>query len=88
MKTRIGIFKECKIAYSIINKLDSMYLSQSTALVMIKRSGLEKVKLINYDSIEEFFVSFEKACNELKSAGYMLEEKQKSSYLLKTLPAS
>lgn len=85
---QLEFIKDCKSALEMMTKLDSMYTTQSTALIMIKRNALEEMKLKNYDSIEEFFIAFEKATNELIAAGYELKEKEKLTYLIKALPAT
>ena len=38
------------------------------------------------DTVKEFFIYFEKAVNEFKSAGGNIDESEKMRYLLKTLP--
>ena len=69
-------------------ELEKMYLTKSTALQIIKRNKLEQVKLRNYSTIEEFFVEFEKACNELKTTGGSFIEEEKMRYMIKGLPQS
>ena len=44
------------------------------------------LKLKDYDTVEEFFIHYEKAVNKLKSAGGNIDESEKMRYLLKTLP--
>ena len=69
----------------MMQKLEKMYSSKSTALQIVKRNKLKQVKLRNYGTIEEFFVEFEKACNELKTAGGSLIEEEKMRYMIEAL---
>ena len=75
-------------AYDIIKKFDEMYLKQSTALQIICRNRLEKIRLKDYDEIDTFFSEFEKLVNDLKSAGANVSEREKLNYMLNTLPES
>ena len=79
---------EEETAYKIMKKLDSMYLKESTALQIVCRNRLEKMKLRNYSNSESFFSEFEKTVNELKSAGAKMSEKEKLNYMLNALPES
>lgn len=47
---------------------------------------LSELKLTNFKSVEEYFLQFEKICNQCKAAGGKLEEKEKIVYLTKALP--
>ena len=53
---------ECdlKSAYEIIKKFDEMYLKESTALQIVCRNRLEKMRLSNYSDSALFFGEFEK----------------------------
>lgn len=73
-------------AYDIIKKFDEMYLKQSTALQIICRNRVEKIRLKDYDDIDTFFSEFEKLINELKYAGAKVSEREKLKYILNTLP--
>ncbi|CAD7093112.1 unnamed protein product [Hermetia illucens] len=75
-------------AFEIIKKFDSLYLKESTALQIVCRNKLEKLKFKNYCNCATFFDDFEKYINELKSAGASVTEKEKLSYVLNTLPES
>lgn len=79
---------ECKTAYEMLDKLDKMYLTQSTAMQIICRGKIEEIKLNNYTTIEDFFVDFEKTINEFKAAGGKINEPEKLRYLLRALPPS
>ena len=63
-----------------------MYLKESTALHIVCRNKLEKLKLVKYSDTTTFFSEFEKSVNELKSAGTKISEKQILNYMLNTLP--
>ena len=63
---QLEYLSDCKTTLEMMQKLEKMYLTKSTALQIIKRNKLEQVKLRNYGTIEEFLVEFAKACNELK----------------------
>lgn len=85
---QLEYISECTTAYDMIKKFDKMYLTQSTAMQIICRSKIEEIKLSNYNTIEEFFVDFEKTTNEFKAAGGNISEPEKMRYLLRALPAS
>jgi hypothetical protein len=75
-------------AYEIIKKLDELYSKESTALQIVCRNKLERLKLNDYDDTAIFFGDFEKAVNDLKTAGAKITEKEKMNYMLRTLPES
>lgn len=75
-------------AYEIIKKFDSIYLKESTALQIVCRNRLEKLRLKDYSDSATFFSDFEKSVNELKNAGASVSEKEKLNYMLNTLPES
>lgn len=79
---------EEETAFGIMNKMDSLYLKESTALQIVCRNRLEKMKLNNYSDSELFFSELEKTVNELKGAGAKICEKEKLNYMLNTLPDS
>jgi len=79
---------ECKTAVEMITKFDKMYSTQSTALQIICRTKIEEIKLKNYNTVEEFFVEFEKSINDFKAAGGKLDEAEKMRYILRALPSS
>lgn len=79
---------EEETAYKIIKKLDDMYLKESTALQIVCRNRLEKMRLNKYSDSASFFSDFEKSVNELKGAGAKISEKEKLNYMLNTLPES
>lgn len=64
-------------AFGIIKKLDSIYLKESTALQIVCRNRLEKIRLNNFSDTATFFSEFEKSIYELKSAGAKISEKEK-----------
>ena len=55
-----------------------MYLKESTALQIVCRNRLEKLRLRNYSGSEAFFGDFEKAVNELKGARVLKFVKRKN----------
>ena len=75
-------------AYGIMRKLDCLYLKESTALQIVCRNRLEKMRLNKYSETASFFNDFEKSVNELKAAGAQISEKEKLNYMLNTLPES
>lgn len=75
-------------AYGIMKKFDELYSKESTALQIVYRNKLEKMKLNKYSDSTSFFSDFEKSVNELKSAGAKVNEKEKLNYMLNTLPDS
>lgn len=85
---QLEYISECKTTFEMMTKLEKMYSTKSTALQIINRGKLEQVKLKNYNTVEEFFVEFETACNQLKAAGGSLSEEEKMNYIIKALPQS
>ena len=63
-----------------------MYLKESTALQIVCRRRLEKIRLENYSDSASFFSDFERLINELKRAGGQVSEREKLNYMLNTLP--
>ena len=85
---QLEFVSEEETAYKIMKKLDSIYLKKSTALQIVCRNRLEKLRLRNYSDSKAFFSNFEKAVNELKGAGAKITEKEKFNYMLNTLQES
>lgn len=61
---QLEFVQEEETAYGIVKKLDSMYLRESTALQIVCRNRLEKMRLNNYSDSASFFSEFEKSVNE------------------------
>ena len=57
---QLEFVSEEETAYKIIKKLDGMYLKELTALQIVCRKRLEKLRLRNYSDSEAFFSDFEK----------------------------
>ncbi|XP_045483122.1 uncharacterized protein LOC123688582 [Harmonia axyridis] len=70
---------------SDVHLSDGFYLH---SMQIICRGKIEEIKLSNYNTIEEFFVDFEKTTNDFKAAGGRMDEPQKMRYLLSALPPS
>lgn len=85
---QLEFVSEEETAYKIIKKLDDMYLKESTALQIVCRNRLKKMRLNNYGDSASFFNEFERTVNELKGAGAKISEKKKLDYMLNTLPES
>ena len=83
---QIEFIKDCRTAYDMMNRLESLYNTKSTSLQIINRNKIEQIKLKHYYIVEEFFADFEEAVNKFKAAGGEIEEKEKRNYLLKALP--
>ena len=73
---QLEFVSEEETAYKIIKRLDCMYLKESTALQIVCRNRLEKLRLRNYSDSEAFFSDFEKAVNDLKGAGAKISDKE------------
>lgn len=71
-----------------MKKCDELYSKESTALQIVCRNKLEKLRLKDYSDSAKFFSDFEKAVNELKAACAKVTEKEKLNYILRTLPES
>lgn len=85
---QLEFVSECQTAYEMIKKFDKMYLTQSTAMQIICRGKIEEIRLNNYNTVEDFFVDFEKTINDFKLAGGKLDESEKLRYMLRALPPS
>ena len=75
-------------ALKIMKKFDEMYMKESTTLQICIKRRLHMMRLEDYEESNSFFTEFEKAINELKSAGANVSEREKFGYMLKTLPES
>ena len=73
-------------AKNILDKFDSMYNKTSTSLQIVIRNKLDSLKLKDFENSVSLFNEFEKLINELKQAGASIDEKEKLSYMFKTLP--
>ena len=49
------------------------------------RGKIDEIKLKHCDTVEDYFIYFEKAVNEFKPAGGNIDESEKMRYLLKIL---
>ena len=83
---QLEYIREEKTAYGIEKKFDEMYLKESTALQIVCRRRLEKIRLDNYSDSASSFSDFEKLINELKCAGAQVSGREKLNYMLNTLP--
>ena len=63
-----------------------MYLKDSTALQIVCRRRLEKIRLENCTDSASFFSDFEKLIHELKCASAQVSEREKLNFTLNTLP--
>ena len=63
-----------------------MYLKESTAVQIVCKNKLEKLRLEKYSDTATFFREFEKSVNELKRTVAKQSEKEKLNYMLNTLP--
>ena len=81
-----NILEKKKTAYEIVKKFDQMYLKDSTALQIVCRRILEKIRLENYTDSASFFSDFEKLIHELKCASAQVSEREKLNFTLNTLP--
>jgi len=75
-------------AFGIMKKFDQLYSKESTALQIVIRNKLDRLRLKDYDDSQTFFSDFEKLINDLKTAGGKVDEREKLAYFLKTLPDS
>jgi len=85
---QLEFVSECETAYDILKKFDQLYSTESTALQIVYRNRLEKLKLVDYSNTADFFNDFEKGINDLKAAGATVTEQEKLNYMLRTLPES
>ena len=72
----------------MIIKFDKIYTNKSKALQSLCRGKIDEIKLKDYETVEEFFIHFEKPVNEFKLAGGKIDESEKMRYLLKTLSSN
>ena len=82
------LISENETVFEVLKQFDSTYLKESTALQIICRNKLEKMKLKDFSNSMKFFNEFEKSVNKLKEAGANVTEKEKMNYMLRTLPDS
>ncbi|KAG7197690.1 hypothetical protein KM043_014452 [Ampulex compressa] len=82
---QLEFVQDKETAFEIVKKFDELYLKESTALQIICRNRLEKLRLNNYSDIAEFFSEFERSVDELKAAGAKVSEKEKMNNMLRTL---
>lgn len=75
-------------AFEIMKKFDQLYSKESSALQIVIRNKLDRLRLKDYDDSQTFFSDFEKLINDLKSAGGKVDEREKLAYILKALPDS
>lgn len=85
---QLEFVSEEKTAYDIIKKFDSLYLKESTALQIVCRRKLDRMRFDSYKDTATFFNDFEKNINDLKNAGATVNEKEKLDYMINTLPDS
>lgn len=83
---QLEFISEERTTYAIMKKFDEMYLKESTALQIVCRRRLKKIRLNKYSDSASFLSDFEKLINELKSVGAQVREKEKLNYMLNTLP--
>ena len=74
--------KKFDTAYEIMDELDKRYTKESTALQIICRNRLEKMKLDRYSNTATFKNEFEKAINQLSAAGAKISAQEKLNYML------
>lgn len=79
---------ECRTALQMMNKFNEIYSTKSTALQILCRGKMEEIKLKNYETVEDFFIAFEKSLNEFKKAAGNIDENEKMRYLIRALPES
>lgn len=72
--------------FEMITKLDNEYLKKSTAMQIVARNNLERIKLESYSDPTKFFDAFERALNDLKSAGATCTEPEALNYMIKARP--
>lgn len=75
-------------AFEILKKFDELYSKESTALQIVCRNKLDRLRLTDFSDTSTFFSEFERMVNELKTAGAKVTEKEKLNYMLRTLPES
>lgn len=75
-------------ARKILAKFDSIYSKSSTSLQIVIRNKLDRLKLKDFENSVTFSNEFERLINELKNGGASIDETEKFSYMLKTLPDS
>lgn len=77
---------ECRTPLQMMTKFSEIYCTKSTALQILCRGKIDQIKLHDFETVEDFFVGFEKLVNEFKPAGGTIDEAEKMRYLIKALP--
>lgn len=72
----------------MLAKFDSLYLKKSTALQIVSRRRLESIRLDESADPSKFFNDFERAVNDLKTAGAEVTSDEKANHLIRALPES
>lgn len=55
---------------------------------ILRRNKIDDIKLKNFETVEDFFIEFEKSVNEFNKAGGAIDDTEKLRYLIKALPQS
>ena len=83
----LGFAKENEQAQKILSKLDNIYARRSLATQLALRKQLLSLKLQGDNTLFQHFTRFDVIIADLVAAGAVLEEMDKVSHLLLTLPS-
>jgi len=85
---QLEYIQNCKTALEMMSTLDRIYMAESTPMQINCIGKLDDIRLKNFKSSEEFFLEFEKLCNDYTAAGGTIKEEEKVRYMIKALPPS
>ncbi len=85
---QLEYIQNCKTAFEMMQTLNRIYMAESTPMQINCIEKLDDIRPKNFKTSEEFFLQFEKLCNDYTAAGGTIKEEEKVRYMIKALPPS